>query len=134
MGFLKGLPGFALVLALLLGLAFLGHVTILSQLGLPRYADLLPMSYVVNFLMAFGIYALLYLLREKLKFQIGFLFMGGSFIKFIFFFVLFYPTYMADGDMSRSEFAAFFIPYAICLLAETIYVARMLRNLEDKDS
>ncbi len=97
---------------------------------MPEYGNLIVQSYVINGLLAAGIYVGLYVFRKKLKNHIGFLFMGGSFLKFIFFFILFYPTYSADGEMDKIEFAAFFVPYAVSLLIETIFMARMLKKME----
>ncbi len=88
------------------------------------------LSYVINFLLASIIYIGLYSFRNKIKTQIGFLFLAGSFLKFIVFFILFYPSYKADGSMASSEFAAFFVPYAICLVVETIFTAKMLQKME----
>jgi len=120
---------FLILLILSLGLVFVIHVTVLSNKGLPRFDNLIVLSYVVNSILAATIFVALYIFRGKLKNQIGFLFMGGSFLKFIFFFLLFYPAYKADGEMSRLEFAAFFIPYGISLIIETVFTAKMLKKL-----
>jgi len=88
------------------------------------------LSYIINAVLAALIYITLYLFRRKLKNYIGFLFMGGSFLKFAVFFILFYPDYKADGDINATEFAAFFIPYAICLVIETVFTAKMLQKLD----
>lgn len=80
--------------------------------------------------MAALIFIGLYRFREKLRNQIGFLFMGGSLFKFLIFFILFYPSYKADGDMSSLEFAAFFVPYGLGLILETYFTSKMLNNLE----
>lgn len=119
---------FLALVILSLGLAFLVHVTILEQRGFPKYDNLIVLSYVVNCLLAASIFISIYIFRGKLKNQIGFLFMGGSFIKFLFFFLLFYPTYKSDGEMSRLEFAAFFVPYGISLIIETIFTAQTLKK------
>ena len=50
----------------------------------------------------------LYWFREKWRDQIGFLFLGGSMLKFLFFFIVFYPFYNADGNMETLEFTIFF--------------------------
>ena len=120
---------FLILLVLSLGLVFVIHVTVLNNKGLPQFDNLIVLSYVVNSILAATIFVLLYIFRAKLKNQIGFLFMGGSFLKFIFFFLLFYPVYKADGEMSRLEFAAFFIPYGISLIIETVFTAIMLKKL-----
>lgn len=122
---------FLLLLLVLLILAFAGHLFLLSSKNLPLYGNLIVRSYVVNGVLAAIIFGLLFRFRERLKNQIGFLFMGGSLVKFVFFFVFFYPTYISDGDMSGQEFAAFFVPYAIALFLETFYASRMLKILEE---
>ncbi|PWK25444.1 hypothetical protein [Maribacter polysiphoniae] len=119
---------FLALVILSLGLAFLVHVTFLGNKGFPKYDNLIVLSYVVNCILAASIFIFIYIFRSKLKNQIGFLFMGGSFIKFLFFFLLFYPTYKADGEMSRLEFAAFFVPYGISLIIETIFTAQTLKK------
>ena len=120
---------FLIVLTLSLGFAFLLHITVLNAKGLPQFDNLIVLSYVVNSILAAIIFIALYIFRGKLKNQIGFLFMVGSFLKFIFFFLLFYPAYKMDGEMSRLEFAAFFIPYGISLVIETVFTAKMLKKL-----
>ncbi len=119
---------FLSLLVFSLGLTFTVHVTFLGNKGLPKYDNLIVLSYLVNCILATFIFVSIYIFRSKLKNQIGFLFMGGSFVKFIFFFILFYPAYKADGEMGRLEFAAFFIPYGISLVIETIFTAQTLRK------
>ena len=122
---------FLLLLLLFLILAFAGHLFVLSSKGLPLYGNLIVRSYVVNGVLAAVIFGLLYRFRERLRNQVGFLFMAGSLVKFVFFFIFFYPTYISDGDMSGQEFAAFFVPYAIALFLETYFASRMLKILEE---
>lgn len=122
---------FLLLLSVLLLLAFAGHLFLLSSKGHPLYGNLIERSYVINGILAAVIFGLLYRFRERLKNQIGYLFMAGSLIKFVFFFVLFYPTYISDGKMSGQEFTAFFVPYAIALFLETYFASKMLKILEE---
>lgn len=121
---------FLLVLISSLGLLFFIHTTFLNTLGVSKNGDLIVLSYLVNGVLAALIYVLLFIFRYKLKNQIGFLFMGGSFIKFIIFFIVFHPVYKEDGEMSTLEFAAFFVPYAISLIIETIFMMKMLKKLD----
>jgi F0F1-type ATP synthase assembly protein I len=60
--------------------------------------------------------------------QAGFVFMAGSALKFLIFFLVFYPTYKEDDNMKTIEFIAFFIPYSICLITEVIYLSKQLNN------
>ena len=121
---------FLSLLTLSLGTAFFLHIAFLKGKGLPPYDNLIELSYVVNSILAAIIFVALYMFRQKLKNQIGFLFIAGSFLKFIFFFILFYPSFKADGEMSGLEFASFFIPYGISLIIETVFTAKMLKKLD----
>ncbi len=94
--------------------------------ALVRGADQLFLSYSVNFLLAAGIFLFLFSVRKKYRNQIGFIYMGGSLLKFLVFFLLFYPGYRLDGIVTRTEFAAFFIPYLFCLIFETVFTAKLL--------
>ncbi|NER09883.1 hypothetical protein SAMN06265375_101596 [Muriicola jejuensis] len=124
------LPGlviaFLTLLISVLLLSFWLHLLWQDYANIERGSDMLFTSYYVNFLLAAGIFLLLYGLREKYKNQIGFLYMGGSLIKFLVFFIVFYPEYRTDGIVTRSEFGAFFIPYLICLIFETAYASKIL--------
>lgn len=130
MSYLRPIVYFLVFLIGSLGLVFLLHTQILDQNGLPKYANSIVLCYAVNALLAAFIYIILFVFRYKLKNYIGFLFMGGSFLKFIFFFVIFYPIFREDGVMDKFEFAAFFAPYAVCLIVETIFTSKMLKKLD----
>lgn len=123
---------FALVLLACLSTAFAFHLLILQLLGKPLLNNLILPSYTLNFLLALGIFYALYFLRKRLSNAIGFLFMGGSLLKFVVFFIVFYPSYRSDGKMQGIEFAAFFVPYVIALILETYFASKMLKNLEKK--
>ena len=121
------------VLLVLLGMAFGVHAWVRARAGLSPMGDLLWVSYGFNFVAAFGILAGLYLVRVRMKNQIGFLFIGGSLLKFLVFFLFFYPSFKADGSISRAEFFSFFVPYFLALATETFFTASMLRNLEKEN-
>jgi len=119
---------FSLILLALLLSALALHLFILKGLELPLRDNKILLAYTVNYILAIAIYGTLYLLQEKMTSQLGFLYMGGSLLKFLFFFVLFYPSYKLDGDMSNAEFAAFFIPYSISLILETSGIIKFLKK------
>ncbi|MEJ2161809.1 MAG: hypothetical protein P8X60_00380 [Robiginitalea sp.] len=121
---------YMIFLGVILGISFGIHIWIRLRSGLSATGDLLPLSYFLNVLMAFGIVAGLFMFRQKLKNQIGFLFIGGSLLKFLFFFIFFYPSFTADGVIDRGEFSSFFTPYLLSLVLETYFTSVMLRNLE----
>lgn len=120
---------FLVILVPLLAGVFFIHTSILSWKGYPEHGNAIILSYVLNFLMASIIYIGLFSFKNRIKTQIGFIFLAGSFLKFIVFFLVLYPSYKADGDISTSEFAAFFVPYTICLVVETVFMAKMLQKM-----
>jgi len=119
---------FSLTLIIVLSIVFGTHIFVLYQLGLPLFDNLIVASYLVNCSLALVIYLSLFLLKNKMSEQIGFLYMGGSFVKFLFFFIFFYPYYKLDGGLDSLEFAAFFVPYAISLIFETLGVMEFLKK------
>ena len=81
---------YVIILALLLGFSFGIHAWIRAGSGLSPLGDMLAGSYLFNFIMAFIIVAVLYAVRFRMKQQIGFLFIGGSLLKFLVFYLFFF--------------------------------------------
>jgi len=119
---------FSIILLIVLSLVFAIHIALLNQFGNPLFDNRILAAYLVNYFLAVLIYLTLYLLKDKMTAQIGFLYMGGSFVKFIFFFIFFYPFYKMDGKLDTLEFAAFFTPYVISLIFETLGVINILKK------
>lgn len=115
-----------LLLALFISLGI--HIVVLWLIDLPLFSDKIILSYGVNFLLAAFIYLIIQQTLKKNGAQTGFIFMAGSGIKFIVFFSVFYPFYQQDNIMQTTEFAAFFIPYAVCLILEVTYLSKQLNN------
>lgn len=118
---------FSIWLGFALSISWGIHYLVLTELTLQSISGL-ALSYVVNALMALSVAGFLMYFKERYFTQLGFLFMAGSLFKFLVFFLVFYPVYQQDGIMDRREFGLFFIPYVICLIAETITVSRMLNK------
>lgn len=119
---------FSLLLLALLTIVFSIHVAILNHLERPLFDNRIIAAYLINYFLAVLIYLTLFLLRNKMTDQLGFLYMGGSIVKFIFFFIFFYPFYKIDGKLDSFEFAAFFTPYVISLIFETLGSIKILKK------
>ncbi|MDA8595302.1 DUF6168 family protein [Flavobacteriaceae bacterium] len=104
--------------------AFFLHDWVLETSGIRFSAKWLEKSYFVNALMALGIYLIIYLLRNKFRDQLGFLFLFGSFIKFGVYF-LFFQGNLGEGKLA---FSLFFIPYAVCLIIEVLALRKILNQ------
>lgn len=111
-------------------IAFGIHLALLHFFKLTLFENRIVLSYVVNLVLVVVIFGVLYLLKNKYKGQLGFLFLAGSVLKFTVFFILFYPFYKLDGIITKLEFAAFFIPYAIGLVLESVSLSKWLNKLD----
>lgn len=125
----KTLGKFYIQLSIALAIVFLIHIGVLNFLDTPLFQHKIILSYLINFILAVGIFTVLYILRDKQKNNLGFLFIAGSFMKFLVFFLVFYPSYKLDGEMSTLEFSTFFIPYLVCLVFETFSLSKLLNKL-----
>ena len=124
------LINFCLKIIIVLGIAFGAHVFILNYLDLPMFENKIVASYIINTVLAIIIFTGLYAVRNKYKTQLGFLFIAGSALKFAVFFIVFYPHYKQDETITTLEFAAFFVPYILCLIIETFSLAKWLNKME----
>ena len=115
-------------LLLALVISFSLHIGVLWFIDLPLFSDKILLSYGVNFLLAAFIYLIIQQSLKKNGVHTGFIFMAGSGVKFVVFFSVFYPFYNTDNVMQTTEFAAFFIPYAVCLILEVAYLSKQLNN------
>ena len=114
----------------LLAIVFCIHITLLNFLDFPLFENRIIGAYIVNLILIISIFGILYLLKEKYKSQLGFLFLAGSLLKFAVFFIAFYPFYKQDGTITKLEFASFFVPYVLGLILETISLSKWLNRLD----
>jgi len=118
------------ILTLLLAVSFFIHLGYLQNTQTEYIISNLTSPYLVNYALALSITFLLFGLRKKQAENLGFIFMFSSLFKFAVFFIWFYPIYNFDGYVAKFEFAQFFIPYAISLTAETVFLIRILNKLD----
>lgn len=128
---LKKLITNCLIIVCVATIAFILHFIVNTSLKNLVEVNQLVYSYCINVLLACGVVVIMFLLKKRLKDQLGFVFMLTSMLKFVFFFVLFYPEYNSDGDLTRLEFLTFFIPYIICLITESVLLSKFLNSLDD---
>ncbi|MEY2963482.1 MAG: hypothetical protein RL754_743 [Bacteroidota bacterium] len=94
----------------------------------PAQTSLLAQCYTANNLLALAVFTFLYALRKKHVEKLGFLFLAGSALRFLVFFLFFYPVFKTDGQLTRIEFALFFVPYAVSTAMETVFLIRVLNR------
>jgi O-antigen ligase len=121
---------FAFKATLLLLVAYCIHILVLHAFSLPLFDNNVILSYSINYVLIIAVFGFLYLMRNKYKSQLGFLFLAGSLLKFAVFFIVFYPIFREDDQMSKLEFASFFVPYGMGLFLETLSLSKWLNKLE----
>ena len=124
----RGTFKFLIILLLVLAFVFALHLLVLQNMELSIFSDRIVLSYVLNYVLAATILIFIQSRFNKKSSHTGFIFLAGSGLKFLFFFLVFYPFYREDGTMATSEFAAFFGPYATCLILEVAYLSKQLNN------
>lgn len=90
--------------------------------------DTFIFCYLVNFVLAIVIYVTLLIMAANKNKYMGFVFLFGSALKFLIYFLVFDPLFKQDGDLTRVEFFLFFIPYLTSLILETAALVKLLRT------
>ncbi|GAB5416744.1 MAG: hypothetical protein Crog4KO_22330 [Crocinitomicaceae bacterium] len=116
-----------LILIILLVILFIGHYFIARDMQENAF-KLLFLTYAFNY----GITLLILLLfgwafQNKIQ-QMGSIFLMSTGAKFLLFFSVVYPFLKMNGSVKSFSFAAFFIPYAVCLAAEVILAIKLLNS------
>jgi hypothetical protein len=111
-------------------IVFVIHLYILNTLEFPLFNNEIVFSYVINVASAIIIFLMLFLLRNKFKNQLGFIFLFGSVIKFGLFILFLYKPFYADGLISKAEFFTFFIPYFFTHTIEIFSLSKWLNNIQ----
>ena len=120
------------MLQLVIALLLVGvlHYGVLYARGWPISIPDILWAYLLNLVLATGIYlAMLQFAAQKSR-HLGFLFLIGSALKFAAYFIILEPIFARDGGLSKTEFFYFFIPYLTCLIAETIALVKLLRDID----
>lgn len=127
---IKSLLLFCTTFFVVLFLVFVIHTQVLKYYGFDPYENAIIPAYWVNYALAVVIFAIIFLLRKKYSHLLGFIFMGGSLLKFVVFFIFFNPVYKEDNMVEAIESTSFLVPYLACLFLETYTLIRVL-NKED---
>lgn len=115
----------AIVLSgILLGIWFLHQQFFVSTTGIGH--NLMTAAYCVNYALGMGVYVAVLFAHRHHPMITGYVFLSGSAIKFLVFFLFFYPLFTNDSNLSRVEFAVFFVPYIATLTTTVVASARAL--------
>lgn len=122
-----------LTLIAVLVVLFIGHYFVVMDMQ-KNAMKLLLLTYSFNL----GITLLILVLfgwafQNKVQ-QIGSIFLMSTGAKFLLFFSVVYPFLKMNGSVKSFSFAAFFIPYTVCLTAEVILAIRLLNSVPAETS
>ena len=98
----------AFIFVLIFTAVLIVHLGVLYFFGISLWSNNILLSYSSNFLLAAIILWILFKVFDRNKDHVGFLFMGSSLLKFLLFFLVFYPVYKADGIVQKTEAVTFF--------------------------
>ena len=114
-------------LLMALSVAFVVHSTLMPDQFWGQIR-LMWLCYGLNYVLATLIFLGVIVTHKKNVMLVGFVFMGGSVLKFTVFYLLIYSNFKDDGFVGRYELSLFFVPYLISLLAMTYAAARFLQR------
>lgn len=89
--------------------------------------NFLKFSYQFLFGLGFLFFVPLLLLKDKMPNQLGFIFLGSSFVKLIILMVL---VKMQLFDLEKNKLLHFFIPYLLSSIIEIFFISRELKRID----
>lgn len=101
---------------------FLFPVTEDTVLGLQK-------TYLVNAITTVLVFVMVFFAKDVLEDYVGFVFLGLSLLKMIFFFAILNPT-GTDDKVSNTDAITFFVPYFVNLILEILLIVKLL-NIKD---
>lgn len=121
---LQHLFKFSFLLLLVTGITYGLHIY-LNQLFFDGSKELINFAYKFNVSITLIFTTSIILASEKLKEQLGFIFLAGGFVKLG---IFLYLIKTSDLSISKSAFLHFFIPYVVCVVLEIIYIIRLING------
>ena len=122
---LRQLLKFSLLLLLCAAAAYFLHIYLFTRFFPEGSRELIDFSYKFNFGITFLFTSSIIIASQRLKDQLGFIFLGSSFVKIAIFLVI---VKTSDFEIDKADFLHFFVPYSLCMVLEIIYVSRLLKG------
>ena len=91
-------------------------------------SSLLLKAYLFNYSSAVLFIGILACFKEKVQPNLGYVYLGYSMLKFIFFLVFLRFDFETDNHLRSVEFLTFFVPYALCLVYEIRFIVNMMNG------
>jgi hypothetical protein len=121
----KDLFRFVLLLFLVAGLSYGIHYFVVTSNFSKQTLELVNFAYKFNVGITLLFTSTIILVSSHLKEQLGFIFLISSMVKL----AIFYYLIKTSGfDVDKSVFLHFFVPYALSVVVEIIYIAKILNR------
>ncbi len=122
---LKDLFRFSILLFLVAGVSYGLHYGIFTYMYPDRSLDLINFAYKFNVGITLLFTSTIILASEHLKEQLGFIFLISGMVKLG---IFFYLIKTSEFVLDKSVFLHFFVPYALCIVVEIIYISKILNR------
>ncbi len=124
---LRNILRFIILFVIVFFVCYSVHRLILDNFLKDKKNNVLDLSYVCNAGFTLFFTAILIFFRNKLKDQIGFIFLIGSFLKITIFLILFR---IINLQVDKTNFLDFFIPYSVFLSLEVYIFSKLLKQIK----
>ncbi|MCC8359573.1 DUF6168 family protein [Salinimicrobium sediminilitoris] len=121
----KDLLRFTFLLFLVAGISYGLHYGFLTYFQNDRPMDLVNFAYKFNVGITLLFTSTIILASEHLKEQLGFIFLISGMVKLG---IFFYLIKTSDFVLDKSVFLHFFVPYALCIVVEIVFIAKILNR------
>ena len=105
-------------------IVFMAGVFLIHLQTFPTARPFLINSYIINAFLAIVSLTVLGWGMYNRKSNLALLYMVTVFLKLGVYFMYFRPVFERDGVLTRNEFFVFFVPYAVGLFVEIVYLIR----------
>ena len=122
---MKDLLRFSLLLFLVTGASYAAHYAIITFVYEGHPLDLVNFAYKFNIGITFLFTSTIILVSDRLKEQLGFIFLISGAVKLG---IFVYLIKSSEFDLDKSVFLHFFIPYALCIVVEILYISKILNR------
>lgn len=119
---LQHLFKFSLLLLFVVGVTYVIHIYV-NEMFFDGPVELINFAYKFNAGFTLIFTTSIILASEKLKDQLGFIFLAGGFVKLG---IFLYLLKTLNLPISKEVFLHFFVPYVVCVVLEIIYVIKLL--------
>jgi len=121
----RSLGKFLGLFLIILTVSYFAHTYIINYFSID--SNLLEFSYLFNSIYTIVLTSVIILLSTKLKDQLGFVFLAGSFMKIGVFLAI---SFSNNLEIEKNVFFDFFIPYVISLILEVYYISKILNAIK----